>query len=514
MSYREVSMVEIREVFRLRASGHGLKSIVRLVGLSRNTVRRYLDAADAAGVVVPADGLLDDEALAVVVASIQSRRGNVGAARLACRERREQIAAWARECDAPKICRLLEREGVLVPLRTLQRFMKEELGAKRDTVRLRDPKPGILEFDFMTLGTFADWAGKAIKVHAAVMTASVSRHQFVWPCLTQTRDDVIDALEAAWGFFGGVFPVVLPDNLKAVVAEADAVNPRFNPWFLEYAQARGFEIEPARIRKPKDKAKVERQVRYVRKDFFGGESFRSLEEVRAAAVRWCRDVAGLREHNTTHRQPADHFLETDALVLEPEPETSYDTPIWTEHTVGRDHAVTVQKALYSVPYEVVGKVRVRTDRTTVKIYQRRQIVKVHPRVPTGEKQLDPRDAPPGRADVVDRTATSLFERADEHSGIIGVYARKLAPDPELRIADIRKVWRLLSACQTYGPSAVGEACSRALELDVIDVKRIEGMLEKGLERREVVTVRAPRRQGKVYTFERPPSAFAMQREDP
>ena len=514
MPYREVSMVEIREVFRLRASGHGLKSIARTVGLGRNTVRRYLAAAEAGGVVIPDDGLLDDEALAVVAAAIQGRGGTVSAARLACREHREQIAAWARECDAPKIRRLLKRQGVSVSLRTLQRFMKEELGAKKDTVRLRDPKPGVLEFDFMTLGTFIDRDGKEIEVHAALMTASVSRHQFVWPCLSQTRDDVIDALEATWGFFGGVFPVVLPDNLKAVVANADAVNPTFNPWFFEYAQARGFTLDPARIRKPKDKAKVERQVRYVRKDFFGGESFRRLEEIRVAAIRWCREIAGLRDHNTTHRQPAVHFRETDALVLKPKPETPYDTPVWSKHTVGRDHAITVQKALYSVPHDVVGKVRVRTDRATVKIYQRRQIVKVHPRVPTGDKQLDPADAPPGRADVVDRTATSLFERADERSAVVGAYARRLAPDPELRISDIRKVWRLLSACETYGPAAVSEACSRALELDVIDVKRIEGMLEKGLENRQVVRVRAPKREGKVYRFERPASAFALHRKDP
>ena len=513
MPYREVSMVEIREVFRLRASGHGLKSIARSVGLGRNTVRRYLAAAEAGGVVIPADGLLDDEALAVVAAAIQGGGGTVSASRLACRERRDKIKKWAKECDAPKIRRLLKRDGVSVSLRTLQRFMKEELGAKRDTVRLRDPKPGILEFDFMTLGTFIDRDGKEIKVHAALMTASVSRHQFVWPCLSQTRDDVIDALEGAWDFFGGVFPVVLPDNLKAVVADADAVNPRFNSWFLEYAQARDFQIDPARIRKPKDKAKVERMVRYVRKDFFGGESFRSLEEIRIAAVRWCREIAGLRDHNTTHRQPAVHFLETDATVLKPKPDTAYDTPKWTEHTVGRDHAITVQKALYSVPHHVVGKVRVRADRATVKIYQRRQIVKVHPRVPIGEKQLDPADAPPGRADVVDRTAKSLFERADEHSDVVGTYARRLAPDPELRISEIRKVWRLMTACQVYGSAAVSEACSRALELDVIDIKRIERMLEKGLERREVVTVRTPKREGKVYTFERPASAFSLHRED-
>lgn len=514
MGYRELSMIEVKELLRLWVGGKGIKPIARQTSVGKNTVRRYIAAAEAAGLAVgEVERIDDDELVSRIAASIRCGSSSVSDGRQACRERKQQIAEWARQCDAPKIRRLLKRDGVDVPLRTLQRFMREELGApKRDTVRLQDPDPGVLEFDFLLLGTFVDEDGDKREVSAALMTAAVSRHQFLWPCLGQTRDDVIEALEAGWAFFGGVFPILLPDNLRAVVTKSDPVSPRINSWFLEYAQSRDFEIDPARVRKPRDKAKVERQVRYVRRDFFGGERFRSLGQIREAAEEWCRDLAGRRTHQMTRRAPIEHFTQTDARVLKPAPETPYDTPLWSSHTVGRDHAITVQHALYSVPHEVYGEVEVRTDRSTVKIYRRRELVKVHGRVPSGQKQLDPTDAPPGAAEVVDRSASALFERATKLSPVIGHYARQLAPEPRRRFGDIRRVWKLIGACETYGADAVEEACSRALELDVVDVRRILGMLEKGLEHRRTPQLRQRTRAGKVLTFERPASAFALDQE--
>src|SRR5204862_222971 len=81
-------------------------------------------------------------------------------------------------------------------------------------------------------------------------TAVYSRHCFVWLTFRQTTGDVIEGFEAAWRFFGGVFAVVIPDNMKPIVERADALEPRLNQAFVEYAQARGFVVDPARVRAP------------------------------------------------------------------------------------------------------------------------------------------------------------------------------------------------------------------------------------------------------------------------
>lgn len=80
-------------------------------------------------------------------------------------------------------------------------------------------------------------------------------------------------------FFGGCFKVLVPDNLSPVVADADAVNPRFTVGWLDYAQHCGFATDPARVRSPKDKPRVERTVQYVRSNFFAGEEFGGVVKI-------------------------------------------------------------------------------------------------------------------------------------------------------------------------------------------------------------------------------------------
>lgn len=88
----------------------------------------------------------------------------------------------------------------------------------------------------------------------------VSRYTFVWLSFRQRVDDVIAGCEAAWVFYDGVFGTLIPDNMKAVVDGADRLAPRLNQAFTEYAQDRGFLIDPARVRSPQDKPRVERTV--------------------------------------------------------------------------------------------------------------------------------------------------------------------------------------------------------------------------------------------------------------
>ncbi len=89
--------------------------------------------------------------------------------------------------------------------------------------------------------------------------------------------------------------------MKAIVDQAHATDPRLNDAFREYAQARGFVIDPTRVRHRRDEPRVERCVSYVRANFVAGEQFRDLGG-RERAAAWCRDIAGTRVHGTT-RQP-------------------------------------------------------------------------------------------------------------------------------------------------------------------------------------------------------------------
>ena len=82
-------------------------------------------------------------------------------------------------------------------------------------------------------------AGRRRVVHALIFTAVVSRHMFVCLSFQQALATVIEGCERAWEFFGGVFAVLIPDNMSPIVADADPVNPTFTAGWLDYAQARG-----------------------------------------------------------------------------------------------------------------------------------------------------------------------------------------------------------------------------------------------------------------------------------
>ena len=310
-------------------------------------------------------------------------------------------------------------------------------------------------------------------------------------CLTTTIEDVIEGLEAAWRFFGGVFRVVVCDNLKPVIETADPLSPKLNPPFLEYAQSRGFDIDACRVRRPQDKPRVERQVSYARCDWFAGERFGSLGEAREDAVRWCLERAGTRIHGTTGWRPLEHFEAYEQPHLLPAPTKPYKAPLWHTVTLGRDGAVLLERPLYSVPYTVPqGELKVRMSRSTVKLYRRQRLVKVHARQRPGQHAIDADDLPPGKAELATRDCASLQRRADTHGPHVGEYTRRLLEGP-LPWTRVRRVYALLGLARRHGSCYADEACARALEFDVVDVKRIKRMLERGLVQRGLLPPSPP-----------------------
>lgn len=502
MSYREVHVVEVREVVRLWLQGESQRAISRRTGLDRKTVRRYVRAARQCG--CKAGEAATDELVGEVIGRVRSQGpGARGGSWAVCEAHREQLAGWVgKQVPLSKVQELLHRQsGVVVPYRTLHRYAVRELGfgGRRVTVRVAEGKPGEeLQLDFGAVGWISE-DGRRRRVWALVLTATVSRYQFVWLTYRQTVADVVAGCEAAWAFFGGVFGVLIPDNMKAIVTTADRDAPRLTPAFLEYAQARGFVVDPARVRHPQDKGRVERAVQYVQTSLFAGESFSTLAKAQETAERWCRVTAGLRLHGTTRQRPAEHFAREEQALLRPAPEIPYEVAPWSEVRVQRDHHLTMGKALYSVPTDYIGeRVSVRQGRDLVRIYHRGRLIKVHPRVGPGQRSTDPADYPRGVRELACRDQQALLAQAREAGPAIGRYAERLleAPQPWARM---RHVYRLLGLVRRYAAPAVEQACCRALEADVVDVTRVARMLEQAVEREPLAT-RPPLGEGRGRTL--------------
>jgi len=356
--------MQVAEVVRRHTAGESQRAIARATGLSRNTVEKYLRLS---GADEPAEVGAGPDQPATLVLARSGRPGPVAgqrAPRLAEIEaQRERIEHWLRaeRLQLTRVQELLAREGLAVAYTTLRRFARQAgLGRPAaTTVRLTESAPGELaQMDFGQLGRLIEPAtGKRRTVWALVVVLPCSRHSFVWPLYQQTLEAVIEGLEAGWRFFGGVTRRLIPsagsgqalDNFPAAVAGTDPLAPRPTRGFLEYSQARGFLIDPARVCHPKDKPHVERQIQYVRERFWKGETFHDLADVRRRAEVWSREVAGQRVHGTTRQLPLVVFEDRERAALLPAPERPYDVPRWSQVTVHPDHHIAFVQALYSVP---------------------------------------------------------------------------------------------------------------------------------------------------------------------
>ena len=286
MAYREHGMWEVLEVLRRLHAGEAIRAVARGTGRTPKTVRRHRRLAVGLG-WVPGGPAAPDETLAGRVAA-RLRPGPAADTVASTETLLLPLLAELREwlgVDTPdrrglrltKVRILLRRRGIEIPYSSLHRFVQRHLdfGGTSTTVRMAECAPGeVAEVDFGRLGLVFDPATGANRVlHALVVTLVHSRHQYVHVTHSQKLADVIDGLEDAWEFFGGCPRRVVIDNMKAAVAKADRYEPVFQRTFDLYAHYRGFVIDAAVVRSPKQKPQVERQIQFVRENFFRGERF-------------------------------------------------------------------------------------------------------------------------------------------------------------------------------------------------------------------------------------------------
>ena len=516
MAYKEVSRVDIVEVIRRWQKGNSQRHIASGTGLSRDTVRKYLAAAEEVGVSREGPDPSEEQLSRLAALSRSGPRKKVTPAEDLLQPWGDQIYRWITvdRLQVTRIGELLSQRGCQVSYTSLRRFLQRRNWRHRSarTVRMEQSGPGeVAELDFGRLGFIQDQeAGRRRTVWALIVALAHSRHSFLWPTYSQKLEEVIAGLEAAWAFFGGIPKYLVIDNFPAAVAGADALHPRLTRGFLEYSQRRGFITDPARVRHPRDKPKVERGVQYVRERFFKGGEFKDLGHLRYEATRWCRDVAGRRIHGATRRQPLQVFLDEERHALYPWDGEPYEVTHWRNAKVHPDHHVACQYALYSAPSALCPpgqQVEIGLGLKLVRIYHRGRLIKVHPRQPRGGRATDTQDYPAELSAYTLRAPEGIKRSAPELGPAVAIFADRLF-DGALPWAGIRQGHKLLRLGQRYTSERLDSACRRALEVDLIDVRRVERILIQALEQQEAPEHPSPLPAGR---FARPGDVFSLRK---
>lgn len=511
MAYRELSVIEVREVLRRYVLGESVRAIARGTGVDRTTITKYRCAGPALG-VHPGGPPPSEEQVVGVLAELRAPgpRGP-SAATDAVRPHQATIQGGLEEgLRLTKIYRRLRQQGLAVSYSTLYRFAQTAcgFGAPPGTVRVAESPPGeAAEVDFGFLGSWTEPAtGRRQRVPGLRVTLGYSRYAFLHVTLRQDLSALLDGLEAAWAFFGGVVKRLVLDNLQPAVTTADRYVPVVDRVFLEYAQARGFLADPTVVRHPTGTPKVERGIPSAREDFFRGEAFRDLPDMQQRAGLWRRETAGTRLHGTTRRVPRVVFETEERTTLLPAPTVPFDRPTWAEATVHPDHHIQFPRALYSVPTRSVGqRVPVRGDRRLVRIYHRQALIKTHPRQVPGQRSTDYADYPAALTPYALRAPDSCIRRGAELGPAVGQFLTVLL-DGVFPWARLRQAQQLLRLAERCGAARVNAACARALVFDLVEVRRVQRILQHALEQEP-----APGERGAIVPlparFAQPPASF-------
>ncbi|HEX9890990.1 MAG TPA: IS21 family transposase [Actinomycetota bacterium] len=490
MARRSFEVIDVTEILTHWYAGRPKAEVARSLGVDRKTVRKYIAAAEAAGLVPGGPPIAPEEWAA---------RARLWFPELLVPELRQptfaeidrhhaQIAQGLKTNTAATVWqRLRDEAGLSASLASFRRYvhvaLPEEAALHRVTVLKDDPPPGEeAQLDYGYLGSWTDpRSGARRRVWAFIMVLSASRHVFVLPVVSMTQTSFVDAHVAAFTFFGGTPHRLVPDNLKTGVLKPDLYDPKLNRTYGELGAHYGCLIDPARAGHPKDKPKVERQVPYVRDSFFRGRDFESLEAMAEAALAWCLQVAGRRSHRSLHgAAPATVFEAVEREALLPLPARPFELASWSTPKVAPDTHVVVDGALYSVPWRLIGRVvDARATERQVCIFLDGELVKTHARVRKGKKATDWADYPPEKVAFLQRTPAWCRHRAAEVGPAASEVVRRLLAVGALH--RLRAAQGVLSLAERSGPERTEAACSRALEVGDPSYRTIKGILAAGLE---------------------------------
>jgi len=387
MASKGLNMKIVEEIRRLKALGFGKRKIARTLGVHRGTVARYYDDNTASAVY-------NDEDVAEVLGNNEAEN------------------RWAGEVDWQAVrdevltgipinivyAELVEKNKVPVQYAAFWKQLQRRAPCLKTTM-VRVFAPGSrTEIDYCDGIAFVNVAtGELIETEFFVGVLCSSRYAFAEFTLSQKSSDFLSSHVRMWDYFGGCSQVVAPDNLKSAVTKAHRYDPVLNPAYTKLATHYGFAVVPARVRRPQDKALVERTIQIFQRWFFmvvRNRVFTSLLELNAC-LREHLVLFNARRHRVFGKSRAEMFV-SEREHLMPLPKDIYQVATHATAKLSRDCHLIFDHNFYSSPHRLRGLVLdVWVTETAVEIYHMAERVAFHPRSKTYGKFLTtPEHYPP------------------------------------------------------------------------------------------------------------------------
>ncbi len=485
MTQERLSMRKVNEVLRLKwDKGLSNRAIARSCQISHSTVSEYVKRASAAGLKWPLPEELGEESLYArlfpedhrptqqmvqalpdwrqVQGEMKKRNMTLRLLWIEYRETQPEGYGYSQYCELYR--RYLSK---LDPPMRLNHKAGEKLFVDYagDTIPVSDPAYEDLRVAQIFIGVL----GASSYTYAE---AQPSQEMVHW----------IGGHVRAMAFFGGAPEIIVPDNLTQGVKHSNPYEPDLNPTYLEMAQHYGVAVIPARVRRPRDKAKVEVGVQVVERWILArlrNRTFFSLAELNRAIAELLFELNNKpMEHLEKSRRQL--FEELDQPALQPLPDRPYEYATWKTARVNIDYHVEFEKHFYSVPFDLIHQeVRIRASERMIEIFHasKPQAVALHPRsrVP-GRYSTQIAHMPLKHQKAAEWTPERLLRWADEIGPLTSQLIRSIVATRQHPEQAFRSCLGILHLSSQYPQAKMEAACQMARQAKTLNYKGVKALL--------------------------------------
>jgi len=345
---------------------------------------------------------------------------------------------------------------------------------------------------------FVDYTGQTVTLNDAhtnttrtaqvfVAVLGASNYTYTEATWTQTLPDWIGSHSRAFAFFGGVPKVVVPDNLKSGVRKACFYEPDINPTYLDMANHYGTAVIPARVRKPKDKAKVEVAVQVVERWILArlrNRQFFSLTQLNKAIAELLVEL----NNKSFKKLPGCRkqlFNALDRPALNPLPSEPYQYAQWKKATVNVDYHIEVDRHYYSVPNQLIKKqIDVRITQRTVECFYKSKRVASHIRSSKkGWHTTIEGHMPKSHQQLARWTPQRFINWADKIGPHTVALIDMVLKSRTYAQQGFRSCLGILRLAKSYGDERLEAACRRANAIGGTSYRSVESILKHNLDQK-------------------------------
>lgn len=343
---------------------------------------------------------------------------------------------------------------------------------------------------------FVDYCGQTVPVtdertgqrrEAQIFVAvwGASNYSYAEATWSQSLPDWIGSHVRAFEFSGGVPEIVVPDNLRSGVQKPCRYEPELNPTYRDLAAHYGTAVMPARVRRPRDKSKVEVGVQVVERWILARLRHRTFFSL-AALNEAISELLTRLNDRPFRKLPGSRrslFESLDRPVMRPLPANRFAYAEWKKARVNVDYHVEVERHYYSVPYQLVGQqLDVRVSAKTVECFLKGKRVASHLRSwRHGLHTTVSEHMPRPHRDYAEWTPQRLVRWAQQSGPAVAALVEAVLSQHVHPQQGFRSCLGILRLGQRHGDERLEAACRRALAIGAPCYRSVRSILERRLD---------------------------------